>query len=74
MIITKADIGRKAVDQKGKVHTFVGIREDGNKKYPLRFIDIDGSEFHFTTNGDFVDCVETSFDLIRWADESEGAQ
>jgi hypothetical protein len=74
MIITKADIGRKAVNQKGEVHTFVGIRADGNKKYPLRFIDIGGDEFHFTTNGEFVEHLKTRYNLIRWADETEGAK
>jgi hypothetical protein len=73
MIITKADIGRKAVARNGEVWTFRGYSKPDT--YPLCFSPSKGAMcFYFAENGTFDHDAESIHDLIRWADETEDAR
>ena len=72
MIITKADIGRKAVARNGEVWTYKG--ESDEPDYPHRFFDSNGLTDEFCDNGQFWGCTISEYDLISWVDETEGAQ
>jgi hypothetical protein len=76
MIITKADIGRKAVARNGEGWV-VKSWNDKHLDCPVDIEDELGFVFHFQTNGVLARFVVESphpYDLIRWADETEGAQ
>ena len=70
MIITKADIGRKAVAKNGEFWTFEG-ESDSIGSLPLLFSDNNGVVFDFTLKGKFYPDGNCEYDLIRWADETE---
>jgi hypothetical protein len=73
MIITKADIGRKAVSREGREWVFQGLSP--NEEYPLRFFPTNGvMSYYFAEDGTFDHDAESIHDLIRWADETEDAQ
>jgi len=72
MIITKADIGRKAVARNGEVWTYKG--ESDEPDYPHSFLDSYGMTYEHCDDGQFWASGISDHDLIRWADESEGAQ
>ena len=73
MIITKADIGRKAVARDGEVWTFCGEAKMIND-LPLLFSDENGLVLDFTLKGNFYPDGDCQHDLIRWADETEDTQ
>ena len=72
MIITKADIGRKAVARNGEVCTYKGKSE--NPDCPHNFLDSHGLAYEYRQDGQFWGFMISKHDLIRWADESEDAQ
>jgi hypothetical protein len=72
MIITKADIGRIAVSKCGEEWVFKGNSPD--KRYPLLFGNGGIIDVFFAEDGTFDHDAESKNDLIRWADETEGAQ
>jgi hypothetical protein len=72
MIITKADIGRKAVARDGEEWVFKGYSLD--KEYPVIFNHSGIVDVFFAEDGTFDHDAESKHDLIRWADETEDAQ
>jgi hypothetical protein len=72
MIITKADIGRKAVSKCGVEWVFKGNSPD--KRYPLIFDNGGIGNTFFAEDGTLFHGVESKYDLIRWADEMEDEQ
>jgi hypothetical protein len=74
MIITKADIGRKAVARRGDVWTI--LREESDARFPIvASNEKNGDEMCTMPNGRFFDNnIDSRLDLIRWSDETEDAQ
>jgi hypothetical protein len=73
MIITKADIGRKAVARDGEILTLNSFIPN-EPNYPYHFIDSQGDWYTYTETGLIFDGHECNNDIIRWADETEDAQ
>jgi hypothetical protein len=74
MIITKEDIGRKAVSRNGRIWTI--CETTNNKRYSFLLTDSKlGSEIEVDSTGSFWGNGESSaLDIIRWAHETEYAQ
>jgi hypothetical protein len=75
MIITKADIGRKAIARDGS-QWVISLADRSSYYYPFVATEVNKeTEMDVAPNGRFWDNGRNSeFDLIRWADETEGAQ
>jgi hypothetical protein len=72
MIITKADIGRKAVSRDGMVWRIVSV-DAVNASARNALV----GEYYFDHNGDFSRFnydIPNSFDLIRWTGETEDSR
>ena len=69
MIITKADIGRKAVARDGSVFIVKKIEED--VLFPIMAHSKEHGFEYFMPSGRFWMTMESPKDLIRWADETE---
>ena len=75
MIITKSDIGRKAVARNGS-EWIISLPDRSSYFYPFLATNVDnGAEMDVPINGRFFDNNNDSrHDLIRWADETEDSQ
>jgi len=75
MIITKADIGRKAVARDGS-EWIISLADRSSYYYLFVATEVNKeTQMDVAPNGEFWENGRSSeFDLIRWADETEGAR